>query len=140
MGAAEFTSSDHKPEDEAAEPEEPQTVDDADPAQFYSVRTEPVQSEPQSENPTDPLQGSAADDNLTRHAGPNRLLYSAKSSTEIKPSVTVKHTVRQDSTQLSTDVLVRYPETYGSEQELKCHSAKRILPLPTNSPGQGWQV
>ena len=36
MGAAEFTSSDHEPEDEAAEPEEPQTVDHADPAQFYS--------------------------------------------------------------------------------------------------------
>ena len=66
MGAAEFTSSDH-------EPEEPQTVDHADPAQFYSVRIEPAQSEPQPENPTDPLRGSAADDSLIGHAGPDRI-------------------------------------------------------------------
>ena len=32
MSAAEFTSSDHEPEDEAAEPEDPQTVGHADPA------------------------------------------------------------------------------------------------------------
>ena len=72
-GAAEFTSSDHEPEDEAAEPEEPQTVDHADPAQFYSVRIEPVQSEPQPEIPTDPLRGSAADDSLIGHARRDRI-------------------------------------------------------------------
>ena len=66
MGAPEFTGSDH-------EPEEPQTVNHADPARFYSVRTEPVQSEPQSENPTDPLRGSAADDRFIGHAEPHRM-------------------------------------------------------------------
>lgn len=83
MGAIEIASSDPDPEDEGTEPDERQTADLSGQNQFHPAKIDPSTVKPEEFSPdtseaplgtpTAPVRGSAADDSLIGHDGPDRI-------------------------------------------------------------------
>ena len=83
MGAIEIASSDPDPEDEGTEPDERQTADLSGQNQFHPAKNDPSTVKPEEFSPdtseaplgtpTAPVRGSAADDSLIGHDGPDRI-------------------------------------------------------------------
>ena len=83
MGAIEIASSDPDPEDEGTEPNERQTADLSGQNQFHPAKIDPSTVKPEEFSPdtseaplgtpTAPVRGSAADDSLIGHDGPDRI-------------------------------------------------------------------
>ena len=83
MEAIEIASSDPDPEDEGTEPDERQTADLSGQNQFHPAKIDPSTVKPEEFSPdtseaplgtpTAPVRGSAADDSLIGHDGPDRI-------------------------------------------------------------------